>query len=1036
MATYYWRGSSGSFLLPAGWMLADASGAPSPASIAPGDGDTVIFDTAGMALAADAAFAGVVQLNLVAGALDLGGHTLSLLNTAQLGDSGSRITGPGTLETDAISAVPSAAVNGAAVLLAGGATWSNAGLVMDAGIVGLGVGAGDTATVINQPGALFALAIDQAGQIAAAPGATSSFVNHGTLAKTNGAGVSSLTVSVTNSGVITANSGTLELDGGGTLGGMIGGDAGRVRLAGTYALPSDSTSSVSFGTGAVLGAGANGMAVLSGPGTLVSSGSVQILGGGGTQVLLAAGATWDNAGTIGATADLGIDTTGGTLVNQAGALLAFSGDAGIVGSGAGSLVNGGTLTRSGVGASRLAVPVIDTGSILIAGGTLEMDAGATIAGPVSGAGTLALAGGNATLGDGASIATGRLCIDGGTLLTASGATATVSSDISGSAGTLLIAGGGNLTLGGAVGPSETIAFGGPGATLTVTDLNGFAPAAITGFGPEDALLVADSSTNVLSHLDALETLALSGVLTAISFTDAGMPALSLSATQLSTDLDALAKIVSPYVLASGITWAADQSGAFDSPAAWTGGHMPDAGSDAVIDFAGQPTVTYAGGSHTLHSLTNSAGHFVLAGGTLQLGRFDNESSLAWNGGNIDLDGSDGDRSGLVNAGGAVMSIAANGQHIGGIGGVGNAGALLVNGTGSVALDTPLTNTGTLVVTQGTLLLNDGGSSSGGILARADAVLAFNGGDFAVTGGYSGIATAIGGGTLDLSVTGGDFRTLLLSAGGLALGSAAADSNGVLRQSGGTLGGSGTFVAYAGAQISGGLQAGPGTTRLLGASSLGGLALDGGRVLRNDGALNWASGDILLGGGDTAAATHGGTLDNAGVLRINADAPIGVGSGGDGVVDNAGVIAVDAGAGTTTIDAALVNHGVVTVVGGTLTLGGSVSGSGILQIGSGAVLDFAGVVGGGKSLRFLGGGGTLALEQTGLFALPVAGFAAGGLLDLTALDFAAGPSLGFAGGRLSVSDGTHSAMLALTGSFAPSGFQLMGDGHGGVLVGYS
>ena len=44
-----------------------------------------------------------------------------------------------------------------------------------------------------------------------------------------------------------------------------------------------------------------------------------------------------------------------------------------------------------------------------------------------------------------------------------------------------------------------------------------------------------------------------------------MPALSLERHASSVaDLDALAKILAPYQLASGITWAADQSGAFGS----------------------------------------------------------------------------------------------------------------------------------------------------------------------------------------------------------------------------------------------------------------------------------------------------------------------------------------------------------------------------------------------------------------------------------------------------------------------------------------
>lgn len=178
MATYYWRGSTGSFLLPSGWMVADTSGTLSPASAAPGDADTAVFDTTGITLSADTAFSGLLQMELAAsaGALNLVGHTLALLGTAQFGVAGGRIAGPGTLETEAISALPAATGGGTELLFTGGAVWSNAGLVIDAGIIGLGSGAGDTATVINQPGALFALATDQSGQIATAAGGMFRFI--------------------------------------------------------------------------------------------------------------------------------------------------------------------------------------------------------------------------------------------------------------------------------------------------------------------------------------------------------------------------------------------------------------------------------------------------------------------------------------------------------------------------------------------------------------------------------------------------------------------------------------------------------------------------------------------------------------------------------------------------------------------------------------------------------------------------------------------------------------------------------------------
>jgi len=1276
MATYYWRGSTGSFNLAAGWMVADVTGVLSPATAAPDDTDTVVFDTAGMTLSSSCSFAGLLRLDLPVGtgALNLNGHTLSLLSTSQLGDAGGKITGAGTLETDAISAVPQLAGGVVALQLTGGATWSNAGLVLDAGMIASGPAAGDSATVVNQPGALFALAIDQPGQIASPQGGgVLSFLNQGTLAKTGGTGLSSLSAVVTNSGIISASSGTLELAGGGVLGGIIGGDAGEVRLAGTFALAAGTAQAVSFSSGAAFGGGADGAAVLRGPGTLASSGTVRLTAWNTDQLVLTGGAVWNNGGTVTAAAGLGFGATtndSGTLVNRAGAVLAFSGDTGInvlAPGGSYALVNAGTLSKTGgSGTSRIAVPLIDSGSIVVAGGTLELAAGGSIAGPVTGCGMLALSGGVSSLGTGGSIATGLLLLNGGTLLAPAGSSAAVSSDIGGSGGTLQINGGGTLTLRGAVSATQTIRFNGAGGTLIVNDVMGFAPGAISGFGTGDALLVVDSAADVAARIDTLESLAVAGALTSIRFTDSGTPVLSLAAAQFSADLDALAKIVSPYQLASGAAWVADRSGTFGTAGNWSSGSVPGALSDAVINFADAPTVTCASGSYTLHSLSNVSGHFVLSGGTLAVPLLDNRSSLAWNGGSIVLNGS-GSATGLRNETGGTLTASANGQRLSGTGGVVNAGAMLVQGgTGEIRIDTLLSNTGSLVLNQGTLSLTAGGSSAGDATGTGG-TLNVAGGTFTAAGSYAA-ATAVNGGTLDLSnATGAAFRGIVLNAGGLLLGAMATGAGGRMQQTGGTLSGSGTLTAYAGAQLTGGLQTGPGTTQLLGDSMIGGIALDDGRTLHNDGGLTWSAGSIMLGGGNSGAAAHAGTLSNAGVLRITAGAVIGPQSGGSGLLYNAGIIivsdgianetdldaqlvnegliqltsgtlsvngggysdgqllvgdaavmrigsplrgeadaafsvaggyavantvvdggtldlagasriqfsgmasvigggmlllgrtdalaadfsqdngivrsggnalrvsgtahfnaAVQSGTGTTTLlgqssidgvlqldgghtlendgtlvwnagsiglgggDATAVTHagwlvnaaggvlriagagtvaatgsggvtnagtllksgsagnalvattlsnsGTVLVQSGTLTLADAVTGAGVFEIDGAARLDFASVVGSGESIRFVGGGGTLAVEQAGAFAAPVSGFTAGDALDLTALGFAAGPSLAFAtkegGGTLTVNDGTHGVTIGMLGSFAPAGFHLTADGHGGVLVGYT
>ena len=942
MATFYWRGGTGSFGQPSGWQIADVYGVLSSAVSAPGDADTVVLDTTAITLTADSAFAGLLQLDLpnAAGALNLGGYRLTLLSTAQLGDVGSGITGAGTLETDAITAVPNLDGGGVALLLSGGAVWVNAGLVMDAGVVGFGAAAGDSASLVNQSGALFALATDQIGQLTASAGG-SSFSNSGTLAKIGGTGLSSLTVAVTNTGVIEASSGTLELDAGGVLGGIIGGDAGQIRLAGTFALP-DGSSSVSFGSGARFGAAADGVAVLRGPGTLASSGSVRLTDWTGAQLLLAGGATWNNGGTVTAAADLAFGTTAGdsgTLVNQAGASFVFAGDAnvGTLAPGTYNLVNAGTLSKAGgSGTSRIGVPVTGTGSVSVAAGTLEFDAGGTLSGPLGGNGTLAFGGGTFAI-TGAGYTAPNTAIAGGTL------------DLSAA-------------------PADFQ------ATLHLS-------AGVLAFGTQAAVVGGQISQTG-------GTLSGGGTLTA---------------------------------------WGGGQL---------TGGLQTGAGSTRLL-----------GGS------TLGDGAAVDGGRTIQ-----NDAALTWSAGNIVLGG--GDASLPVHAGTLsnagllrITAAAVIGPAAGGSGVLDNAGVMLVDaGAGETDIDAALVNRGVLQVAIGTLSLNGGGSSAGALLlVNSAAELRFGvpapggaGGIFRITGGAYAVAdTVVDGGTLDLSGASGFGPGAALSldhGGGLLLGGLGAAAGLVQLNGGAVLSGTGRLTVSGGAQLGDGVQSGPGATVLLGQSSIdGAMQLDGGRTLENDGTLLWNGGSIVLGGGDAAAAAQTGTLTNAAgaLFEIATDGTIAL--PGAGSVANAGALIRSAGTGAAVIAAELANSGTVTVQSGTLTLGQAVTGSGTFLI-EGARLDFAGIVGGGATIRFLGGGGTLAVDTAGAFGAPVAGFAAGDALDLTSVGFTAGLNFGFAagsgGGTLTVSDGTHSASVSMLGSYAPGGFILGSDGHGGVMVGYS
>jgi hypothetical protein len=68
-----------------------------------------------------------------------------------------------------------------------------------------------------------------------------------------------------------------------------------------------------------------------------------------------------------------------------------------------------------------------------------------------------------------------------------------------------------------------------------------------------SVTVNDSAADVATHLDALQTLASHGTLTSITLTDSGTPTLSLTASQLSNDSQALKLISSNYNLATSST---------------------------------------------------------------------------------------------------------------------------------------------------------------------------------------------------------------------------------------------------------------------------------------------------------------------------------------------------------------------------------------------------------------------------------------------------------------------------------------------------
>ena len=343
------------------------------------DGANLGFTLAGTLTNAGGSLALVGDFAIGAGVTDT--VTFAGAQFGWYGNGYATLSGAGTLESSGSVNVTDWGGGQVQLLLTGGVTWENYGSVYARDVVQFGTGAGDSATLINELGALFDLA-DGDGSITNNGTGGYSFVNLGTLQKDNG-GNSYVTVPVINSGLITSTYGLLELRGG-TLGGTIDSVTGAVGMIGTYTSSAGTTNTVSFGGGqADLGWYSDGYATFSGPGTLASSGQVNVSdwGGGQAQLLLTGGVTWENYGSVYARDVVQFGTGAGdsaTLINELGALFDLAdGDGSITNNGTGgySFVNLGTLQKDNGGNSYVTVPVINSGLITSTYGLLELRGG-------------------------------------------------------------------------------------------------------------------------------------------------------------------------------------------------------------------------------------------------------------------------------------------------------------------------------------------------------------------------------------------------------------------------------------------------------------------------------------------------------------------------------------------------------------------------------------------------------------------------------------------------------------------------------------
>ena len=371
------------------------------------------------------------------------------------------------------------------------------------------------------------------------------------------------------------------------------------------------------------------------------------------------------------------------------------------------------------------------------------------------------------------------------------------------------------------------------------------------------------------------------------------------------------------------------------------------------------------GTTLLNGPTTISGEVAFDGGRV----LENKGTLTWADGEIDLGYTSGGNIGnatLKNDAGATFDIQSDNEIYNGKGAntLVNAGTLeKTDTTGTTEIDVALTNTGTVSVHTGTLLLDGGGSSAAGaITAASGTTIAFGGGTFTLGAG------TIGGKGL-VSVKGGK----------LELGSGSVNVTS-FEQDYGTVDGSGTLTVKGVANFDGPVyQSGTGKTLLQGATTISdNVALDGGRVLENQKTLTWSDGAISLGYNPSSTNIGNATIknDSGATFNIQSDRTIYKEKGTTSFV-NAGTLEKTNSTGTTYIEVPFINTGTVSVHTGTLQFDNAMTGSGSFTVSSGAalILDASAttaantiyIASGGGSVSLTGGSGSDTFKFAGNLA---------------------------------------------------------------------
>jgi hypothetical protein len=714
-----------------------------------------------------------------------------------------------------------------------------------------------TGFIYNQAGALFDIQNDQ-GIYCACYG-FESFVNAGTVRKSSGLGVTSFGVAFTNTGLIDAQSGTIQFSAGGNIGGtyntasgatiqFVSGNyietgtvtnsgSGLFRLYGANVTLNDritkfllvsgnvALSPTFQGSGTIqnlqldgayltgtnrvtgtLGFNGGGMASAS-PLTVTASGVLNFNGVGVNiyAPLTNAGTiNWSGAG-VSLANNLGIYT--GSIYNQPGGILNLQNDQNCSSAGYGSefFNNAGTVRKSaGLGVSTFSLPFTNSGAIDAQSGTIQFTGSGNLGGTYNTASDaiIQFAGGNY-------LHNGPVTVTGSGLCRQNGANVTLYDKIT---NFLLVAGNVGLT------PS----FQGSGA--------------ITNLQLDGAYLIGTNRVTGTLGFNG------GGIGSASPLTVATNGALNFNVAQVN--------IYSPLTNAGTINWSGGSVSVANNLGIYTG---------AIYN---QPGALFKLQSDSVVSSAGYGSEFFVNAGTIRK----------------------------------------------------------TAGLGVSSFSLPVTNTGAMDAQSGTIQFNSGGTIGGTYNTASGATIQFAAGTYLHTGAVavtgSGLSRLYG-----ATVTLNDKIANFILASGTVQLSPIFQLDGTihnLQLDGAYLAGTNRVTGTLGFNGGGLASASPLTITANGVLNFNGAAVNIYAPLTNSGTINWLNGSLSVANN---AGVYTGTINNQGIWNLQCDQ--GLSSAGYGFENfsNIGTLRKTAGLGTTTISLAFANNGTLDAQAGTIRIAG-------------------------------------------------------------------------------------------------------------------